>query len=204
MRKNWTSQGSSTDLNIFPMKPSWQKSITNLQGEISFFQNLLMQSFWKQIWDPCKSVIWPALFVCYLLEGKMLHDGDESLLGEHIVFKLDIEGPSTLGIPGSDSNWVQERESYFHNKFELLDTHIIRKLKSRDCFDRHVTLSISSPVIGTQYLKSRTLCFEKCFYQEFFWGLPGQDRTLKVEKSPPSSRIPGAVDISCIYEHLKS
>ena len=91
----------------------------------------------------------------------MLHDGDESLLGEHIVFKLDIEGPSTLGIPGSDSNLVQERESYFHNKFELLDTHIIRKLKSRDCFDRHVTLSISSPVIGTQYLKSKTHCFEK-------------------------------------------
>ena len=152
MRKNWTSQGSSTDLNIFPMKPSWQKSITNLQGE--------MQSFWKQIWDPCKSVIWPALFVCYLLEGKMLHDGDESLLGEHIVFKLDIEGPSTLGIPGRDSNWVQERESYFHNKFELLDTHIIRKLKSRDCFDRHVTLSISSPVIGTQYKIQNTLFWE--------------------------------------------
>ena len=153
MRKNWTSQGSSTDLNIFPMKPSWQKSITNLQGEISIFQNLL-------ILYPCKSVIWPALFVCYLLEGKMLHDGDESLLGEYIVFKLDIEGPSTLGIPGRDSNWVQERESYFHNKFELLDTHIIRKLKSRDCFDRHVTLSISSPVIGTQYKIQNTLFWE--------------------------------------------
>ena len=46
----------------------------------------------------------PALLVRNFLEGKMLHDGDESLLGEYIVFKLDIEGPSTLGIPGRDSN----------------------------------------------------------------------------------------------------
>ena len=41
----------------------------------------------------------PGLLLCSLLQSKMLHDGDESFLCEHIVLHLDIEGAPALCIP---------------------------------------------------------------------------------------------------------
>ena len=95
----------------------------------------------------------------------------------------------------------------------------MRKLKSSDCLDRQVTLSISSPVAFWWLIKNtfgwfqsilwfghriwfcykqlkniRQRSTQKNLYLEFSWVPPGQDRTLMAEKSPPSTQTQGAGD----------
>ena len=99
----------------------------------------------------------------------------------------------------------------------------MRKLKSSDCLDRQVTLSISSPVAFWWVIKSTLgwfqsnlwfghriwFCYkqlknirqrstQKILYLEFSWVPPGQDRTLMAEKSPPSTQTQGAADQNII------
>ena len=40
----------------------------------------------------------PRFLLSYLGQGKVLHDGDEALLGEHIILQLHVELSSTLGV----------------------------------------------------------------------------------------------------------
>ena len=85
----------------------------------------------------------------------------------------------------------------FSKKVDMSNTYIMRKLKSSDCFERQVTLSMSSPVQFGSFISQKILSsffFFLNFYLEFFWVLPSQDRTLMAAKSPPWGQIQDAED----------